>query len=548
MPEQAPASGFADLARRWLDGGTTASEHERLCELLRTDEGCAREFASIARFDALLKQECRRESRALLEFVALEAESASEEPEKKLAAERNAHAIPLQIASGRVVQPVNARRDYRIPVWLRMAALFVLFAGVVAVWCERPGARKEGSVVADSTPRAQVHRTAKLVAIQPRQQIASAAEAEAALPTDKAVKPLTLERRLNDFFLPAVNLQQTAAGDAAQWLTDQLHAHNYAKRADLDKLAVSVPSAASKRTVTLQSGPISFAKAVEIVAALAQCEALVTDDGINISLSLAPSPVQWMPVPAGIASVADAKQSAGRLGIALSDSAVRADASTNKLMVSMSGGELRALSALTAARSQISSLAPLSFVPLVVPTSGVGGERVLTEAEAAAVRDRLASAPAGSLPVVTLPFTAATDASGGNAALKSSSGGSLSLSVVPVGEMNQVTVTETQTSNLLADNSQQSPPSIDSTVTQTTATTAAATSAANTSTAVQSTSTIDAMLALNQGIVVVIEDGVEVYYTADGIPIPDGAIYISGLAASSSSGSSGSSLLLVPVP
>lgn len=508
MPDPLPATEFGDLARRCLDGTAGAEDHARLNVMLLADEAYACEYASLARFEALLKQHCQREAKALLEFVALESEVVLIEPHVFVAE-------PVRI--------VPKRRLTSVPVWGRMAAMFIILAGLGTLWLCQPDEHVSSSKTASAGPHASTSPApGKIAMIQLRRVAATM------LASNVEKEPQTLEQRLNDFYLPGVNLQRVPAGDAMRWLMEQLRVHNYARRADLDKLTLHLPPAAENRMVTLQSGPISFAKAVEIVAALAQCVASVTDQGVIISeagpnIAVQPSPV----VPKSVAQV---KQDAAALGITLNDSAIHYNSTTRAVNVSATASQQRAMSALAAARSQLAALSPLSFVPLVVPSNSAGHERVLTASEVEIISSQLAKAPAGTLPVVSLPFASTADA-----VIRSSSGPSLTLSVVPVGEMNQVTIEQIQPSDFLADTGKYSPtpnPQVPPVVASSPPIVSAA----------------EAMLRADQGLIADLgDDDDEQLYTPEGIPIPKGSTYLFGMMEAPPA-DAGLSLLLVPVP
>src|SRR5262245_9887374 len=56
MSEETPAPTFAELACRYLDGRLSEGEHALLCHALLHDEGCAAEFASIVKFESMLRK------------------------------------------------------------------------------------------------------------------------------------------------------------------------------------------------------------------------------------------------------------------------------------------------------------------------------------------------------------------------------------------------------------------------------------------------------------------------------------------------------------
>lgn len=540
MLEPLPASDFADLARRCLDGTASEADQSRLGALLVADEKCAREFASLSRFEALLRQECTREMKTLLEFVALESEC-DEMPARRAA-------LPAREA------PAQTRRFTGFPAWMRIAAIFMVMAGIIALFLNLEDRSALRGTVA-SGPQTTIMRDGKKALLQPRSSpVAPPKELIASVMADD-VGAQSMAQRLNDFYLPSVSFEGVPAGEAMKTLSGKLQEYNFARRPDFEKMSVSVPPSASSRPVTMKSGPISFAKAVEVVSALAQCDAKVTGAGMEItdaSESNAASAASWSPMMAGFASAAQVQQEAAALGIALADSSIRYDGTTHAASVNATASQQSALSKLLSARLQLASLAPLKFVPLVIPSGTAGGERVLTSAEVAQVREQLASAPAGSLPVITLPFSSEKPT-----VFNSSTGDTISINVAPLGEMNSVTVDTGNSSNLAGGTQDTTVASAVTTasnqidangnpVTSSVGANASSATTASTTTGATSTQTtgVQAVIDADQGLIADVSDEEEQLYTADGLPIPRGAVYVSGDA---SSASTGTSLLFVPV-
>lgn len=539
MPESLPASEFTDLARRCLDGTASEAEQARLDGMLVADENCAREFASLARFEALLRQECTREMKALLEFVALESEC-DERPSLPAA-------LPTRAASP------QARRFTGFPVWMCIAAIFMVLAGIIAWFLNLEDRSPLSGSVATNSRVTTITRDGKTALLQPRSSPVAPPKELIASVTADDVAAQSMAQRLNDFYLPSVNFEGVPAGDAMKALSGKMQEYNFAKRPDFEKMSVSVPPSASSRPVTLKSGPISFAKAVEVVSALAQCDAKVTGAGMEItdsSGSNASNVASWSPTMTGFASAAQVQQEAASLGIALADASIRYDATTHTASVNATASQQSALSKLLSARLQLASLAPLKFVPLVIPSGTSGGEHVLTAAEVAQVREQLATAPAGSLPVITLPFNSEKPT-----VFNSSSGSTIAINVTPLGEMNSVTVDTGNTSNLAGDAQGTTVASaattasnqVDANGNPVVSSSSANSSAATTTGATSSQTTgVQAVIDADQGLIADVSDEEEQLYTPDGLPIPKGAVYVSG-SGSSSSASTGTSLLFVPV-
>lgn len=526
---------FADLVSRYLDGTAGAAERQMLGLALLDDAERGREFAKQARFEAMLRKNCRRDAKALFEFAALEAASADDVFDDPVGVNGPCQVVAapapaVMVAAGALPprqqqSPVRWRPTAAAP-WLRVAAVFAALAGSIALWLKEVSPRQP-QVTSTTTPagppimQVQSADDSQVVLLAPRQHT-TPASATTATTAPEAPKGLTLAERLEDFYLPGVRLNRVRAQDAADWLTAQLRQHNYAKRPDLNQLTLRLPPEVGQRLVTLESGPISFKKALEIVTTLAGADTSISEDGIQIVDHPTPASTglpDWQPSPWG---KADTQQHATDLGIDLDESMLKEEAGGGASL-RVPADQQRALGLLADSQQRLSSLAPLSFVPLVVPAGLAGTERVLTAAEVDNIRQQLASAVnAGTVPTVTVPFGAGAQ---GTTLQNASGTPAVTLTVTPVGEMNQVTIQPTTppagtTSNLLADNS-----------------------------AVPLPPRADAILDHNQGVITSLDaDGTTQYYTPEGIPIPPGYEFLYGIFASPPEDSSGSELLLVPVP
>jgi hypothetical protein len=482
---------FAELARRCLDGRASESEQALLNDELIAQPELATEFASIARFDAMLKDVCRREAKALFEFVALEA------------------AMPeAPVVRAPVIVTATASR---VP-WLRIAAGLLFIAAISAMWF-RGGEPATIAEVATSTI-STVRKDGKFITIQPRSQPAPVIRDTQPTQPEPMNEP-TLTARLNDYYLPEVDIQQATARQAIQLLAAQMREHNYAKRKDLDALAITMPAALENKEVTLKSGPITMAKAVEVVAALADGEATIGNRGIAIAY---PRPIAqtWFPNFA----LPQVQRNAAALGIA---------------GTAPTPSQTRALAILDEAQKQVSALAPLRFVPLVVPTSRYGSERVLTAAEIASIRAQLAQATPGSLPVLTLPFGAAAPQ------FHTSKGRAISFTVTPVGENNLITIDPGPTDNLLGAGTG---PVIAAVTPKYDANGNALTGTSTTATTTSTTTGAQAVLEPTQGVITeVTEDEDEIIYTDAGIPIPKSQAHLYGITLPTSTGTA---LALIP--
>lgn len=510
MPDALSDPAFAELAGRCLNGTASAAEHEALGQALLQDAERAREYAALARFESLLRQTCRRNARAFLEYAALEA-----------ASEPGEDAVAVQETTPRAA-PVRWRSGFT--PWLRVAAAFIALAGIASFWITQQHAPAPQAAHLPPPPvRLLPSVPHKMVLLAPRVHELSPAHPASGPSTSIQEAPpvLTLAARLDDFYLPAVSLRQVRAQDAADWLTAQLREHNYARRPDLNQLTLQMPHSVAGRFVTLESGPISFKRALEIIATLAGGEASVSESSIQIvdheTPAADPQPT-WQSSPWGKEGT---QQHAAALGIALDDTALKVE-SSGAVSLRLPEPQQRALGMLAGAQHQLASLAPLSFVPLLVPAGAAGPERVLTAASVDVIRQQLDAAAAGTLPVVSLSFS---DSTQGFSLLNSSGMPAVTLKVTPVGEMNQVTIEPATTTvvtpgNLLADNTSHTAPP---------------------------PTAVDALVTGSQGVVISLGDGSTTLYTAEGIPIPPGYEYLYGLSAAPDE-SAGTTLVLVPYP
>lgn len=551
LPGSSPETPFADLVSRYLDGTASAAEHEALTLALLADAERGREFASQVRFESMLRRTCRRDAKALFEFAALEAAcddfADTADADVGVDVDVGVTVMPAPaavVAAGAVrsspsfqqklehrQQPRPARwRSAATSPWLRIAAVFLALASSVALWFNRePGSQPASQSQVASAPatalQVQTATDDQMVLLAPRHtETTGTTKANTAAAGPQAP---TLAERLEDFYLPAVHLHQVRAQDAADWLTAQLRQHNYAKRPDLNRLTLRLPPSLASRIVTLESGPISFKKAVEIVTTLAGGEATVGQDAIQVVDSTTPAGDE----PAWQASPWDkeqARQQAAALGITLDESMLKEEAGGGTSL-RLPADQQRALGTLAQAQQQLGSLAPLSFVPFIVPAGAAGAQRVLSSSTVDSIRQQLATTPGtASLPTVTVPFGSSSQ---GTSLLNGSGDTAVTVKVTPVGEMNQVTIqpttttppaTSTTTTNLLADNS-------------------------------SSTTTppprVDAVLDSNQGVVTNIDNTGTQLFTAEGIPIPPGYEWLYGLAASAPpEDPNATTLVLVPVP
>ena len=413
---------FHELAMSWFDGSASDTQQAALWDLLLTDDAMAAEFANMARFESLLKQRMRAESKALLEFVALDCEMEDE--------------VPL-------APVVSVKKRWKpTPIqWVSLAAAVALLMAIAALW--KPADGPDRLVVAKPTaaPSKESH-TAAVTLVRARQDAAAPFVPEGQPLVAPSVAGLTLPERLEDFYLPEVKLDHVTFTEAANWLKAQVRELNFMKRADLDALEINVPAEAQKRTVTLYSGPISFSRAVSLISHLAVCDARITVSGIEISDRSSVANRQlasWKKMPSSVASPMTAEQvrdDAAAVGIELPANTVAYDQASGTTSVNATQWETDAIQSVAAARAQLAQLAPLSFIPMVLPSNYPKIDRVLTAAEVDTLKQQLA-ATGVTPPVVRVPRASAPPQRGEpiSSPLVPSAPPRLILTSVPAGEV-----------------------------------------------------------------------------------------------------------------
>lgn len=342
---------FARLATRWLDGLASADEASRLFAAVRGDLACARAFADMARFELLLEQTSQQVDQ-----------------------ERAVAAIA-----------VGESRKYKQRRFIRrcaqIAAVFALLGVIVWQWPQ------EAPVVAQAkspTPHVQepVLPAPPVRRLLPTTVVMSGAARHA------TTEPKALSQTIDDFFLSGLSFDKLPLREAIRLLREQLHALNFNRRAELDQLLVSVPAEASEREVSFHAGAISFLKALQAIASLADCDVVVGTQGIALSTrKLTPQDKAFE--SRNIDSLLAAHQGAN-LDVAALRAGLLADAralgmqTDDDATFSGTKAQFEALQLMLASRAQINALPNLQL--LAFPrTSGSGKQdegRVLTQDEA----------------------------------------------------------------------------------------------------------------------------------------------------------------------
>ena len=416
---------FDELVMRWFDGSATPAQQEAMWAMLAQDERCAAEFASMARFESVLKHRLRVESKALLEFVALESELAVDGAPPA--------PPPAIILPKKKWQPSPALRAFAI------AAVALLVGALVMLWQPHsPPLNEPVIAIVPSTPAPTVTSSLPPTSLMRPRHDPTAPFVTTGQPVTTVIPTRPLAERLEDFYLPEVKLDRVTFASAAKWLTEQARALNYLKRTDIDSLRIEVPAAAQNRLVTLHSGPIPFSKAVSILSHLAVCQSLISDSGITITdrSALATMPARQIigaasphsPPPSRNEIVADAES----LGLPQPAKSVNVDAAGNASVIA-TADQAEALRTLQAARQQFADLAPLSFMPVVLPSGFAKTDRVLSATETESIRQQVLAATR-NVPVITVPRSSQSVPRNESAQPRPNVT-ALTLTSIPVGEM-----------------------------------------------------------------------------------------------------------------
>lgn len=389
---------FERLAQRWLDAAATPDEARMLWEMVAADPVRARSLASLARFDALLTSTLHTRHRV---------------------GEAVCHVTPAPLGSvvpGRVKNPTSV---FRSPLLLGLAAALVLLAAL-GWMLGSSSVRDAGWVVQDVEPEHLPEAWPVTSAPAPRPM----GKQDGELAASGVGADGLLAEHLDAFFLPSVELDAVPLGRALGMLQGRMR--------ELDRefltsgLRVSVPVDAAGRKVSLRCGPISFLKAVRVLAALAGCVVEVDAEKVALILQkdLYPQPSAQRDLLAVLAgrwtsqgrpAVEDESSIAGLLADAASLGIQINTQQSGWQRVRMTRGQFTALEQLTEARAAL-GLLPAPAFQLYVAESAAGHEpempgRTLSQGEAEAL---LAGGGfSGPISTLTLPLmnTGVVDAS-----------------------------------------------------------------------------------------------------------------------------------------
>ncbi|MDZ4287385.1 MAG: sigma-70 family RNA polymerase sigma factor [Prosthecobacter sp.] len=357
-PPCAAGDGFTSLVSAWLDGSATAEAADQLWQAVRDRPECAHEFAATARFEALLA-------------VALQRRDGSDAKTSPQEEKRRTSRLALPLAAALALVGIAAWLLWPVPAVSRMAQTSPANSRDIA-----------------STSRAQTLPAEPQVQINPP-------PIKAPLPPERE-----LPERLERFFLPSLALDNVPLNGALGILQGYLQELNFLNAKVLEKVHITVPTAAAGRRITFHSGPIAFLKAVRAVAALGGCD--VTIEGPALVLTLRretfPQPQERRNLRALLAGRFNKDGSAAadnpaHLAALLADAAalgIPIDPSRPLEAQSwplLTRGQWEALQELTHSREQL-NLFPAPSYDLYItegsvnPTNGVIGEQEVAQIEA----------------------------------------------------------------------------------------------------------------------------------------------------------------------
>jgi hypothetical protein len=232
---------FARLKQLWLDGLATAEEAAAHWRMVAEHEECSRELAAAARFEALLEKRLG------------EAEQL-----------KRAEMLLRSVATG---------KEKRSGSWRGMLKPALSVAAVMTVvgmlwWVLSQEGWREGAVnrgVGFSMRQPKIN--------QPRVPLAQVPSTEESWQEGAVLwTPEALRVWLDAYFLKGVALNKVTLKEALGEMQADMLAVNFLNAEVVSRLRVTVSADAAGRRVSLKSGPISFLKAVQTLAAQAGCE------------------------------------------------------------------------------------------------------------------------------------------------------------------------------------------------------------------------------------------------------------------------------------
>jgi hypothetical protein len=230
-------------------------------------------------------------------------------------------------------------------------------------------ARSADAIEKIEWPTAPNHKPSS--ANTPEMDLAQEAEREA---VEEKLTELPLTRRLGDYYLTDVLLENVQLGQAMSILRTKLQETDSEHALALHKLAVTTPAAAVGRRVTLYSQSIPYLTAVQNVATQAGCTVEVTENRITLKVQPGPYPQTaskraMKDLLSGLSDdqgrpLSESKEALDRLGTLASQLGLQFDAQGNGNLTQNQWDSLRQLNA--EQRRQASNALP-TFALYILP-------------------------------------------------------------------------------------------------------------------------------------------------------------------------------------
>ena len=358
---------FSRLLQRWQDGLCTVDEADRFWQSVVNSAASRREFTAASRFEGLLESAMKERAR-----------------EKEVAGfwvgvlEQTA-----QLPKEPVWQKPTVKRALRIAAVLAAGGLFWWIANFDT------GSHSAPRAVAVKTPRDLPARTPAPSSPRQRSQVLPRPTPPTLATTEWDAA--ALNEWLSGYYLSGCEVQDLPLREALMNLHVQMMQLNFFGTDIQSRLRLVVTPEAGNRRVSLKTGPISFLKAVETLAALAGCQVelgdrLLTVKAIAQPYPQMPLPRSWSDVLAGKVDAEGNPEAAQPEKIAL----VQADAIEQGIVPAepsadgrawLTAAQVEALRRLAEARAQLAMQPQQKFQVRLTPQDRAEQERILTVEE-----------------------------------------------------------------------------------------------------------------------------------------------------------------------
>ena len=346
------SEAFEALALEWLGGGCSAERAEQLWQILAGNPDRATQFAELARFESLLADALALKTRVVSHASTVE----SSRPLPKAAAAPGGAWKPIAFGLAAALAVVSV-------LWWQLEAGVDL------------APRRQGLQASRNSEPAHVPvRPATHRQMAPDPVPKPASDGAAAEP---------LNQRLDAFYLTSVELHRQPLDRAIGLLQGQLRLLD--QRGRMGDLRVIIPRNAAGRMVSLTSGPISFLKAVQVLAALAGCDVETDEHRVSVVLreEIYPQPASQSsllevlagrfsadgrPAEQDEVALAALREDAQRLGIAVNPE------ESEGWNARLSPGQRAALLLLTQSRQALALMPAPAYQLYVAEETATGGE------------------------------------------------------------------------------------------------------------------------------------------------------------------------------